>query len=132
MTTCKHCGSTNLVKAGFNPSGSQRYSCKACQRTSTLAPSRNGHDPHVRVHALRLYVDGTGLRAIARQLGISPQSVANWVKAYVAHLTQPAPKPANPDLIELDELFTFVGHKKTKSMLLRQLIAIRAASQAGH
>ncbi len=132
MQTCKHCGSSELIKAGFNPSGSQRYSCKTCQRTSTLSPSQNGYDAQTRIRALRLYIDGTGLRATARQLGVSPQSVANWVAAYVAHLTQPAPKPAQPDQVELDELFTFVGHKKTKSTLLQQLNAKRAVSRAGH
>jgi hypothetical protein len=47
-------------------------------------------------------------------------------------LMTPASNPANPGLIELGELFTFVGRQKTRSTLLREFNAKRAASRAGH
>jgi hypothetical protein len=47
-------------------------------------------------------------------LGVNYQSVANWVRAHVARL--PAePVPDSAQAVELDELFTFIGEKKTKS-----------------
>ena len=64
--------------------------------------------------ALRMYVEGNSQRAIARILKISPQSVANWVKAYVDKLP-PAEQPEKLGVAELDELYTFLGDKKTIS-----------------
>jgi transposase-like protein len=61
-----------------------------------------------------MYVDGVNLRRVGRQLGVNHQSVANWVKAY-AHRLPPAPVPDQVDTAELDELYTFIQHKKTKS-----------------
>lgn len=66
--------------------------------------------------AVQLYADGMNLRRIARQLGVSPQGVANWVQAYVAQLP-PAAQPEQVDVVEMDELHTFVRHKKTRSTL---------------
>ena len=62
-----------------------------------------------------MYVDGINMRRIGRILGVNHQSVANWVKAHSEKL----PFPSIPDQVEqaeLDELFTFIGDKKTKSM----------------
>jgi len=68
--------------------------------------------------ALRLYVEGNSQRAIGRILGVSQQSVANWINDYVDKLP-PAPMPFKPQDAELDELYTFVQKKKTKSISLQ-------------
>lgn len=64
--------------------------------------------------ALKLYVDGTNFRRIARHLGANPQSVANWVNAAAATLPAPlSPKEreqkASVETLELDELYMFVS-----------------------
>ncbi len=64
--------------------------------------------------ALRMYVEGSSQRSIARILKVSPQSVSNWINAYVTQLP-PAPVPRKPKVTELDELYTFLKRKKTKS-----------------
>lgn len=61
-----------------------------------------------------MYVDGMNFRRIGRQLGVDHKSVINWVKAYGAQLPA-APLPDDVNNAELDELFTFVGDKKTSS-----------------
>ena len=61
-----------------------------------------------------MYVDGINLRRIGRILGVNHQSVANWVKAHSEKLPVP-PVPDQVENAELDELFTFIGDKKTKS-----------------
>jgi transposase-like protein len=68
----------------------------------------------VRRQAVQWYVDGTNLRRIGRRLGVHHQSVANWVKAHAEQIP-PAPVPATVETAEMDELFTFVGNKKTRS-----------------
>ena len=115
MKICPHCNATTLVKTGRNPSGSQRYACKTCEQVTTLEPQRNGYAPEVREQALRLYLEGNGFRRIGRLLGVNHQSVANWVAAAAAQVPTLPPQPAASAVIELDELFTFIGQKKTKS-----------------
>lgn len=64
--------------------------------------------------ALRMYVEGSSQRSIARVLKVSPQSVSNWITAYVSKLPA-VPVPQKPKVAELDELYTFLKRKKTKS-----------------
>jgi transposase-like protein len=74
-----------------------------------------------RQRAVQLYVDGLNFRRIARVLKVAPQSVVNWVNARAAELPAQPPTPTGPLAVnELDELFTFVGSKKTKSMSSRK------------
>jgi len=63
--------------------------------------------------AIRMYVEGNSTRAIGRILKISQQSVSNWVNAYVDQLPE-AQRPEKLHTVELDELYTFIGNKKTK------------------
>ena len=64
--------------------------------------------------AIRMYVEGSSQRSIGRILQISPQTVANWITAYTSQLP-PAEIPQKPRTAELDEMYTFVQQKKTKS-----------------
>ena len=66
---------------------------------------------------MQKYVDGINLRRIARHLGVNHQSVANWANAYAKELSA-APVPDKVEKAEVDELFTFIGDKKTGSTSL--------------
>jgi len=115
MPKCPHCHrSERQHRAGTTRAGSQRYQCQACQRKYTREPKPQGHDRAVRRQAVQWYVDGMNLRRVARQLGVHHQSVANWVSTHAQEIP-PAPVPAHVEVAELDELFTFVGDKKTSS-----------------
>ena len=103
------------MKNGLNPSGSQKYRCQVCKTVYTPAPKLNGYPPETRLLAIRMYVEGNSYHAIGRILKVNPQSVVNWVKAYTAQLPA-APLPEKPRTAELDELYTFIGKKKTKSI----------------
>jgi transposase-like protein len=122
MMTCPHCQRTEQqVKIGFNPSGSQRYRCKVCRRKYTPKPKPQGYSAALRQRAVQMYVDGLNFRRIARHLKVAPQSVVNWVNARAQEVPDLPPSPAAPhDVHELDELFTFVGEKKTKSTSSRR------------
>ena len=115
---CPYCQrSERQVKAGFNDSGSQRYLCQGCQRKYTPEPNPQGYAAATRQEALRLYADGMNLRRIARTLHVSHPTVANWINAHAAKLPATPPLPAAPLAVnELDELFTFIGSKKARSM----------------
>ena len=73
---------------------------------------RAGYDQTTRDQAVRLYLEGMNLRRIARLLDVNHQSVANWVNGCANQLPC-APTPERVETAELDELFTFVGEKKT-------------------
>jgi transposase-like protein len=121
MHTCPSCHDTDRqVKVGFNPSGTQRFLCKACGRKYPPQPKFQGYGDDIRRQAVRLCVDGLNLRRIARQLGVVHQTVANWVAAHAATppAVPPAPSssPSQPlDVVELDELYPSEGEKKTAS-----------------
>lgn len=105
-----------MVKNGFNPSGSQKYLCRGCQRVTTPRPTRTGVDPEIKRRALSLVLDGTGFRAAARHVGVAHSAVLAWFKDLAeATPATPAQPTDAPEHVELDELFTFVQQKKTKS-----------------
>jgi len=68
----------------------------------------------MRKRAVQMYVDGINLRRIARHLGIHHRTVSLWIKASAASLPE-APVPQEVKTVEMDELFTFIGNKKTGS-----------------
>jgi hypothetical protein len=67
------------------------------------------------------------LRRIAGHLGVHHQSVANWAKAHAQKLPE-APVPKEVENAEMDELFTFIGEKKTRSTSSPKLTGKRGAS----
>lgn len=119
MPTCPTYGETTRQhQAGTNPSGTARRECQHCKRTYTPAPKTRSYTLDLRRQALKLYVDGTNLRRIARHLGVNPQTVANWVDAASANIpAPPTPKErqqeASVEVLELDELYTFVSQNKS-------------------
>ena len=116
---CPSCKSTNgQVKNGLNGSGSQKYKCNECGAVYTPEPKENGYPAETRLLAIRMYVEGSSYGSIGRVLKINPQSVANWVNQYTSKLP-PAPMPNKVRKAELDELYTFIGEKKTKSISSR-------------
>lgn len=81
MVSCPYChGVTGQIKSGKNQSGSQIYLCKKCKKKYTPFPSRK-IPWAVRAKTLELHRRGFGIRAIARVLKVSPQSVSNWIIA---------------------------------------------------
>jgi len=62
-----------------------------------------------------MIADRLNFRRTERLPGVNHQTVINWFQAEVAKLPD-APQPHKADVIEMDELFTFVGHKKASSL----------------
>lgn len=115
---CPQCGQPEqVIKSGLNPTHSQRYRCHACRRYFTVAGDRKplGYAQAVRKQALQLYLEGTSLRAIGRLLGLHHQTVSNWITQAADALPTQVSDATPAQTIELDELYTFVAHKKTRS-----------------
>ncbi|NIR94269.1 MAG: helix-turn-helix domain-containing protein, partial [Gammaproteobacteria bacterium] len=85
-----------------------------CNRKYTPQPKRKGYPESLHQQALQMYVDGLNLRRIGRHLGVHHTTVLLWVKAHAAGLPQP-PRPEEIETAEMDELYSFIGSKKTES-----------------
>ncbi|KAA6342458.1 hypothetical protein EZS27_009788 [termite gut metagenome] len=108
---CPRCGSLNYRKDGFVNS-LQRYECKDCHYHYTVAKKSNVKSAETRRKALEMYLEGLGFRAIGRLLKISYGTVYAWVKKWGATVDLPK-KEEGVAFMELDEMHTYVGSKKT-------------------
>lgn len=108
---CPHCFNVRTVKNGISRHGHQRWLCRDCRKTfgetnHRLVP------PELKASALRHYMEGVGLRATERLVGVSHNSIMNWVKQeVVGKVLAPAPA-AEVTWVEADELWTYVSKKK--------------------
>ena len=115
MMRCPRCNeNTSQHKIGFTTAGSQRYKCQHCQKKYTPEPKARGYSKSLREMALKMYLEGINFRRIGRLLNVHHQSVINWVNAYADEFPD-APVPEQTEDVEMDELFTFIGSKKTES-----------------
>lgn len=115
--SCPYCGQrAPVVRAGLNnKGGNQRHKCQRCKKYFTQEPWPKGYDAHLREQALRMYLEGVSLRGIGRVLGVHHQSIANWVKAAAEALPEQVADNTPTQTVEIDELFTFVGKKRSVS-----------------
>lgn len=74
-----------------------------------------GHDSALREQALKLYLEGMSLRGIGRVVGVHHQSVANWIKRAAEALPEQVTDGTPTQTVEIDELFTYVGKKRSAS-----------------
>jgi insertion element IS1 protein InsB len=112
--TCPACQSDHLVRNGTTRTGKQKYHCKRCGAYGTLN-AQVGYSAERKAEILRAYHERSSLRGLERTFGVSRQTVAKWLREEAA--TLPALPPldaATPDdVLELDEVWSFVGSKKT-------------------
>ena len=107
---CPKCQSIEVVKNG-KVQGKQRYKCKSCSLQFTR-PTPRGRPAQEKAMAVTLYTLGLSIRAIARLIGVSPTAVLKWIKTFAkTHYEKPAPGDAI--IVELDEMWHYLGSKKT-------------------
>jgi transposase-like protein len=112
---CRHCESTDLIKRG-SKGGYQRYMCRDCGRYGTdRAPKFSAE---TKAMAIQMYMNSMGIRAIGRVLKASPATVLNWIrKEHAALQVQQAGKSplytGAPDIIEMDEIYTYIQKNGT-------------------
>ena len=111
---CPQCGSSQLVKNGTTAQGKQKYHCRSCGAYGTLDPSVR-YPPERKAEILRAYHERSSLRGLQRTFGVARQTVAKWLRESAAALPDsPVVVEAEAsDVLELDEVWSFVGSKKT-------------------
>jgi IS1 family transposase len=103
-----------MVKNGHDYKGAQKYHCKGCGSYGTLQAQRC-YPEAVRAQVKRAVLERVSLRGIERLFGLSRRTVSRWLPTWVEHLPALPTTllPAQPeDVLELDELWSFVGSKK--------------------
>ena len=108
---CPKCKSGNKVK-NVIVRGLQRYRCKDCGNNFTVEKKSTSVSDSTKRFGLMMYLEGLGFNSIGRLLGVSHVAVLKWVKKYGKQLnkitnTQPV------RVIEMDELHSYIGSKKT-------------------
>ena len=81
--SCPACQRGNVIKAGKQPNGTQRYRCQnpACQRRIfQLAYVAPGRLPDTQRLIVEMALNGSGIRDTARVLRVSPVTVLRVLK----------------------------------------------------
>ena len=114
INRCTKCQSERIVKNGKTKNGKQKYHCKACNAYGTLSPTMQ-YTPERKAEILRAYHERASLRGIERTFGVARQTVAKWLKEKADSLPEmpPLEEAQGDDVLELDELWSFVASKKT-------------------
>jgi transposase-like protein len=108
---CPKCHTGNYSKDGI-VKGKQRYLCKDCGFRYSVLKKSDVKPAETKRLALEMYLEGLGFRAIGRILKISYGTVYQWVKEWGSKVS--LPQNSEPiAVVELDEMHTYVGSKKT-------------------
>ena len=108
---CAKCKSSNRVKRGI-VKGRQRYTCKDCGYNYTVERKSNSKPDLMKRQALELYLEGLGFRSIGRFLEVSHVSVYNWIKSFGGEIEK-IRSDQKIKVVEIDEMHTYIGSKKT-------------------
>jgi transposase-like protein len=77
---CPYCrDNEHCIKCGLNRNGTQRCRCQRCRRYFTPISDKKWNTFQMKAQAVRLYLEGRSLRAIARQMRVHHQTVGRWI-----------------------------------------------------
>jgi IS1 family transposase/transposase-like protein len=127
---CPHCKSNEVTKFGMSSTGKQRYNCNNCKKTFQREYSYTACNPSTRSKIYFQTINGSGTRAIARNLGIDPGTVTSTLKSFEPllwqvnydYLLEIENNEAELDIvcgteIEMDEMWSFVHDKSQQYWL---------------
>jgi len=109
MENCPRCKSKNFRKDGIVKS-KQRNFYKDCMNRFTV--EQIGKPNNLKKDALILYLENLGFRSIGRVLNVSHVTVFNWIKSF-GEKSDEFRNPLEIQVMELDEMHTYIGQKKT-------------------
>ena len=115
MLKCKKCQCENVVKNG-KVRGKQRYRCKECGYNFVEGDARTNEKIRAKKAICVLqYAQGkTSYNMLAKIYHTWPSLVYRWVKEAGEQVSEPD-IPEDIKEIEFDEMWHFIGRKKTSS-----------------
>ena len=120
---CRYCGSESTHKSGIIR-GKQRYKCKDCGKNFLETDGRIKEITIAkRALAVMLYTfSKASYNFLAKKIfHCSPTTIMNWVKKASAEVKMPK-ITEDIEEIEFDEMWHFIGQKKTKNGSSKQWI----------
>ncbi len=81
--TCPNCDHTDIMKAGRNARGTQRYRCQNpdCKTKAFMLDYRyRAYEPGIKEQAVEMAINGSGIRETARVLKISKNRLISTLK----------------------------------------------------
>ena len=131
MTMCKHCGSMDSVKHG-QTRGKQRYRCKRCARHLVEGDERIKESLVVkRALAIVLYsLAKASFGMLGKVFGVSRSLAYRWIRNEAEALSEPE-VPGDIREMEFDEMWHFLGSKKTSSGYSRRWIVAQGEPWPG-
>ncbi len=131
MVTCKHCGSEASVKHG-QARGKQRYRCKRCGRHFVEGDSRVKDSLAVKkALAIVLYsLAKASFGMLGKVFGVSRSLTYRWIRDEAQALPEPE-VPGDIKEMEFDEMWHFIGSKKTNSGSSRRWIVAQGEPWPG-
>ena len=109
---CPKCSSNTHIKSG-KVKDRQRYKCKKCNYHYTVQQKSTAKPKKLKKQALQLYLEGLGFRPIGRILKVSNVSVLNWIRGFGEEVQSLTNDNSKVDFVELDEMHSYIGNKKT-------------------
>ncbi len=99
---CSRCGSTRIRKNGVKQS-KQNHICVECSRQflDPYEPNRT-YSEEMKQECLTMYVNGMGLRGIARVNGVHHTTMITWIKQRAEALPNAPEAERIPEVGELD------------------------------
>ena len=124
MPVCKKCGSGRAVKSGI-VGGKQRYHCKECGCNFREGDKRTNEKVAAKkALCVLLYSMAKGsFRMLGRILGVDHALVYRWIRAFGEGLPEPE-VPSDIREMEFDEMWHFIGSKKTSFGLSKPLTVV--------
>ena len=109
---CPKCSSEKRIKSGIIKER-QRYKCKECGYNYTVELKSTAKPLSLKKQALHLYLEGLGFRSIGRFLGVSNVSVLKWIRSFGKEVEKLAWENKEIEVVEVDEMHSYIGSKKT-------------------
>lgn len=131
MVTCKRCNSTKTVKNGI-VRDKPRYKCKECGLNFVEGDART-NDSVVVKKALAVILYSLGKASygmIGKIFGVSRSLIYRWIAEEARRLPEPTVSGSIREM-EFDEMWHFIGSKKTKSGSSRRWIVAQGEPLPG-
>ncbi|SHM71134.1 IS1 family transposase [Chryseobacterium polytrichastri] len=109
---CPKCDKSEKVKNGI-VRDLQRYKCKNCGFNFTVYKRSNEYPKPIRKKAIQLYLEGLGFRSIGRILEVSNVTILNWIRCFGEEVQSLQCDSQKIKMVELDEMHSYIGNKKT-------------------
>ena len=127
---CPKCNSREYNKDG-KAKGRQRYLCKKCKYHYTVTQRSGTGSSVIKRQALQLYLEGLGFRSISRILNFSNVTILNWIRSFGKQLDS-IRNNNSAEVMEIDEMHTYIGSKKTIAGYGLLLIEMRKNISISH